>query len=62
MATRHYLREGQAVTAHDVTPPQVIKKDDVIDLIYSDDGVTLTLQGKALESALAGQTFNAINP
>jgi flagella basal body P-ring formation protein FlgA len=62
MAVRRPLREGQAVSLRDVTPAQVIKKDDVIDLIFSQDGVTLTLQGKAMENAIAGQTFNAINP
>lgn len=62
MAARRPLREGAAVTQHDVTAPQVIKKDDVIALVYSDQGVTLTLQGKALENAVAGQVFNALNP
>ena len=40
----------------------MIKKDDVISLVYSDQGVTLTLQAKALENAVAGQVFNALNP
>jgi flagella basal body P-ring formation protein FlgA len=62
MAARRPLREGAAVTQHDVTAPQVIKKDDVISLVYSDQGVTLTLQAKALENAVAGQVFNALNP
>lgn len=62
MAARRPLREGAAVAQHDVTAPQVIKKDDVIALVYSDQGVTLTLQGKALENAVAGQVFNALNP
>ena len=62
MAARRPLREGSAVAQHDVTAPQVIKKDDVIALIYSDQGVTLTLQGKAMENAVAGQVFNALNP
>jgi flagella basal body P-ring formation protein FlgA len=62
MAARRYLREGQAVAQHDVTLPEVIKKDDVIALVYQQEGVTLTLQGKALENAVVGQAFNAINP
>jgi flagella basal body P-ring formation protein FlgA len=62
LAARRPLREGQAVAQHDVTAPQVIKKDDVIALVYSNDGVTLTLQGKAMEDAVAGQVFNALNP
>ncbi len=62
LAARRPLREGQAVAQHDLAAPQVIKKDDVISLIYSNDGVTLTLQGKAMEDAVAGQVFNALNP
>jgi flagella basal body P-ring formation protein FlgA len=62
LAARRPLREGQAVAQHDVTAPQVIKRDDVIALVYSNDGVTLTLQGKALEDAVVGQVFNALNP
>jgi flagella basal body P-ring formation protein FlgA len=62
MAARRPLREGQAVSEHDVTLPQVIRRDDVISLVFSQDGVTLTLQARAMENAVAGQTFNAINP
>ncbi len=61
MAARRPLREGQAVTQHDVTAPQVIKRDDVIALVYSEDGVTLTLQAKAMENAVAGQPLNVLN-
>ncbi|HUO21033.1 MAG TPA: flagellar basal body P-ring formation chaperone FlgA [Caulobacteraceae bacterium] len=61
MAARRYLRQGQSVAQHDVTQPQVIKKDDVIALIYSQDGITLTLQAKAMDNAVVGQTFNAVN-
>jgi flagella basal body P-ring formation protein FlgA len=62
MAARRFLRADQAVMQHDLTQPEVIKKDDVIALVYSQGGVTLTLQAKALDNAVAGQTFNAINP
>ena len=62
MAARRPLHQGTAVAQHDVTQPQVIKRDDVIALIYSQDGVTLTLQAKALENAVAGQSFNVLNP
>jgi flagella basal body P-ring formation protein FlgA len=62
MAARRLLREGMAVAEHDVTAPLVIKKDDVISLVYSNEGVTLTLQAKALENAVSGQVFNALNP
>jgi flagella basal body P-ring formation protein FlgA len=62
MAARRPLREGSAVGMNDVSAPLVIKKDDIISLVYSADGVTVTLQAKALDSANAGQTFKAMNP
>ena len=62
MAARRSLREGQAVSEHDMTLPQVIKRDDVISLVFSQDGIILTLQARAMDNAVAGQTFNAINP
>ena len=62
MAAKRPLREGMAVAQHDVTAPQIIKKDDIISLVYSNEGVTLMLQGKAMENAVTGQVFNALNP
>ncbi len=62
MSARRPLREGAAVAQHDVTPPQVVKKDEMISLVYSSGGVTLTLQGKAMENAVAGQVIGVMNP
>jgi flagella basal body P-ring formation protein FlgA len=61
MAARHPLREGDAVLAHDVTAPIVIKVGDTVIVTYADEGVTLTLQGKAMASAAVGDTLNVLN-
>ena len=62
LAARHPLREGAAASLRDLTAPTVIKKDDLIVVAFNLDGVSLTLQAKALENAVPGQAFTAINP
>jgi flagella basal body P-ring formation protein FlgA len=61
MAARRPLREGDAVLARDVTAPIVIKAGDTVAVTYADDGVTLTLQGKAMANAAAGETLSVQN-
>jgi flagella basal body P-ring formation protein FlgA len=61
MAARRPLREGEAVLASDVAPPLVIKAGDTVLVTYADAGVTLTLQGRAMGAAAAGDTLNILN-
>jgi flagellar basal body P-ring formation protein FlgA len=60
-AARRPLRSGTAVAALDVTAAQVIKRDDMIDVAFHAEGMTLTLQGKALGAAAIGETLNVMN-
>jgi flagella basal body P-ring formation protein FlgA len=61
MAARRPMREGTAVSMHDVVAPQVIKKDDIISVVFNQGGIALTLQAKALENATPGQPFSVMN-
>jgi flagella basal body P-ring formation protein FlgA len=61
MAARRPLREGDAVLDRDVTAPIIIKAGDTVGVTYADEGVTLTLQGKAMANAAAGETLNILN-
>ena len=61
MAVRRPLREGDAVSFRDVSAPVVIKKDDVISVTYAMNGVSLTLQAKAVTDAAAGQNLTVMN-
>jgi flagella basal body P-ring formation protein FlgA len=61
MAARHTLHEGAAVSARDVAPAQAIKKDEMVSVSFIVDGLTLTLQAKAMENAVIGQSLNVIN-
>ena len=60
-AARRPLRSGAAVVSLDVTVAQVIKRDDMIDVAYHAQGMTLTLQGKALAGAAVGESLNVMN-
>jgi flagella basal body P-ring formation protein FlgA len=62
MAARRPLREGSAVSLRDVSAPQVIRKDDMVAVVFTLGGVNLTLQAKAMEGAVAGQVLSVINP
>lgn len=61
MTARRPLREGSAVTLRDVSAQQVIKSGDLISITWSQGGISLTLQGKALANAAVGQSFNVQN-
>ena len=61
MAARRPLREGTAVTLHDVAAPQVIKKGDMISVVFNQGGISLTLQAQALDNATPGQPLTVMN-
>jgi flagellar basal body P-ring formation protein FlgA len=60
-AAKKPLRAGAAAAARDVTMPQVIKRDDIVQVSFRSGGVTLTLQGKAMEAATLGEPFSVMN-
>lgn len=61
LAARRPLRAGAAALAHDVSAPQIIKAGEVITVLFQAEGVSLSLQGKALGSAGIGETLNVEN-
>ena len=61
MAARRPLREGDPVLVRDITAPLVIKSGETVEVTYAADGMTLTLQAKALANAAVGDTVNVLN-
>ena len=55
------LREGAAVLARDVGAAQVIKAGDIVTVSYDADGVSLSMQGKAMGAAGVGDTLAVQN-
>ncbi len=61
-AARRPLRQGAAVSARDVSAPQVIKTGDVVTVAFEADGISLSIQGKALANGAIGDTLLVQNP
>jgi flagella basal body P-ring formation protein FlgA len=61
LAERRPVREGDPVMSHDVTAPIVIKAGDTVAVTYADDGMILTMTGRAMTTAAAGDTLNVQN-
>ncbi|ADG09858.1 flagella basal body P-ring formation protein FlgA [Caulobacter segnis] len=61
LAAKRPLREGAAVSQRDVGAAQVVKTGDLITVTYSDGGISLSLQGKAMSAASTGEVFAVQN-
>ena len=60
-AARRALRAGATVTGHDVSALQVVKANEIVTLVYENEGVSLSLQAKALTGGAVGETINVQN-
>ena len=58
---RRPLRTGAPVSEHDIASAQVIKRDDVIEVAYNADGISLVLQAKAMSAASVGEPLSVMN-
>lgn len=61
LAARRPLRAGAAVSARDVSAPQVIKAGELVVVNYQDGGISVSLQGKAMAAAGLGETVSVQN-
>jgi flagella basal body P-ring formation protein FlgA len=61
LVAKRPLRAGAAVTARDVAAAQVIKAGETVTVTFSAEGVSLTLDGKAMSAAGVGELLNVQN-
>jgi flagella basal body P-ring formation protein FlgA len=61
LAARRPLREGDPVQNHDLAPPIAIKAGETVMVTYTDAGVSLTVEAKAMANAAAGESLNVQN-
>jgi len=61
LAARRPLRAGAAASPRDVAAPQVIQAGEMITVTFEAEGISLALQGKALNAAGVGETLNVEN-
>ena len=53
--TRRLITMGEPLRAPAVTPPQLVKSGDVVDIVFQSEGVSVTMRGKATRSAALGE-------
>ena len=61
MAAKRALRAGAAVAGRDVAAAEVVKAGEIVSLVFQDEGITLSLQAKALSGGGVGETINVQN-
>ena len=62
MEARRPLTAGVPVRKSDVVSPMLIRKGDLISLVYSQKGIRLTHQGLAMASGANGDVIAVRNP
>lgn len=60
-AAKRPLRSGAAASTRDVTSPLVVKRDDMVEVVFAMEGVNLSLQAKAMGAAAVGDTVSLMN-
>ena len=58
---RRPLHAGAPALARDLVGAKVIHRDDVVAVIFREDGMTLSLQGRALGDAAVGEPVQILN-
>ncbi|KEJ90550.1 flagellar basal body P-ring formation chaperone FlgA [Sulfitobacter donghicola] len=55
------LYAGRPILVGDIGPPAVISRNQIIDLRYNANGITITTEGRALERGAIGDRIRVMN-
>jgi flagella basal body P-ring formation protein FlgA len=61
LSARRALRAGAVVGARDLAAPQVIARNDTVEVAFVAGGVTLTVTGRAMRNAAVGEVVTVTN-
>lgn len=61
LIARRSLRAGASVGPRDLTTPQVIARNDLVEVAFISGGVKLTVTGRASRNAAAGEALPVLN-
>ncbi|HAQ34463.1 MAG: flagella basal body P-ring formation protein FlgA [Maricaulis sp.] len=61
MAARRALRPGEAIRAYDLQAPVIVARGEIVQLVFTVPGMTLTARARALENAGADEVARFVN-
>ncbi len=61
LAARHTLQPGQPLRNADLTKPELVRRNEMVVLIYQVPGILLTVRGRALEGGAEGDVIGVLN-
>lgn len=61
LSSRRPLRAGSAVASRDLVAPQVIARNDIVEVAFISGGIELTVTGRATRDAAAGEAVPVMN-
>jgi flagellar basal body P-ring formation protein FlgA len=61
MEARVALYPGRPIAPGDVGPPAVVERNQLIPLVYSQGGLVITTEGRALDRAAPGDVIDVMN-
>ncbi len=61
LAARHALQPGQPLRSADLMKPELVRRNDMVVLIYQVPGIMLTVRGRATESGAEGDVIGVLN-
>lgn len=61
LSARRAMRAGQVVNVRDLTAQVVIARNDMVEVLYQDNGIELTITGRAQRQAAVGEPVTILN-
>ncbi len=61
LAARHTLQPGQPLRGADLTKPELVRRNEMVMLIYQVPGIMLTVRGRATEGGAEGDVIGVLN-
>jgi flagella basal body P-ring formation protein FlgA len=61
MAARRALRADRPVAGSDIMRPLLVRKDDMVSIVYRQIGLTLTVRGRAISQGAEGDMVTVLN-
>lgn len=61
MEARVVLYAGRAIRPEDIAPPAVVRRNQIVPLIFSQSGLRISTGGRALDRGAVGETIRVMN-